>query len=347
MIPRPVERDAVGAARRSWTTTRHPPTPRPEPRAAGQALRPALLGRRGRGAVRGGSTTRCWASLRRSARATSRGSAPTTWSGCSPATTASSSGAGWARCSSRTRRIRWRSACRGGWSARRARRCGRPGRSAAPASRRRRSSTRSPSRPPCSSTRSRTWIARSRSGGLVCRDRLEALQRIFEHELLHLAEFLGWGRSNCRAENFHALSRRIFAHEGAYPRPGHPPRAGRRGLRHRRRRPGQLRARGRAPRRPRQPDHPPRHRPGRRPGRPALLRRQALSHASTCRCRCCARSKDLSRAEDRDGGSRTCWRAEHARRGRRSTASDSSRRSPRGRPDPRRNTRAPAGCASP
>ncbi len=53
-------------------------------------------------------------------------------------------------------------------------------------------------------------------GGLVCRDRLEALQRIFEHELLHLAEFLGWGRSNCRAGNFQALSRRIFAHEGAY-----------------------------------------------------------------------------------------------------------------------------------
>ncbi len=53
-------------------------------------------------------------------------------------------------------------------------------------------------------------------GGLVCRDRLEALQRIFEHELLHLAEFLAWGRSNCRADNFHALSRRIFAHEGAF-----------------------------------------------------------------------------------------------------------------------------------
>jgi hypothetical protein len=33
---------------------------------------------------------------------------------------------------------------------------------------------------------------------------------------LHLAEFLGWGRSNCRADNFHALSRRIFAHEGAF-----------------------------------------------------------------------------------------------------------------------------------
>jgi hypothetical protein len=53
-------------------------------------------------------------------------------------------------------------------------------------------------------------------GGLVCRNRLQALQRIFEHELLHLAEFLGWGRSNCRADNFHALSRRIFAHEGAF-----------------------------------------------------------------------------------------------------------------------------------
>jgi hypothetical protein len=53
-------------------------------------------------------------------------------------------------------------------------------------------------------------------GGLICRDRVEALQRIFEHELLHLAEFLAWGRSNCRADNFHKLSRRIFAHEGAF-----------------------------------------------------------------------------------------------------------------------------------
>lgn len=53
-------------------------------------------------------------------------------------------------------------------------------------------------------------------GGLEVRDRLEALQRIFEHELLHLAEFLGWGKSNCRAANFRALSRRIFAHEAVY-----------------------------------------------------------------------------------------------------------------------------------
>ncbi len=44
-------------------------------------------------------------------------------------------------------------------------------------------------------------------GGLECRDRLEALQRIFEHELLHLAEFLGWGRSNCRARELPRSSR--------------------------------------------------------------------------------------------------------------------------------------------
>jgi hypothetical protein len=51
-------------------------------------------------------------------------------------------------------------------------------------------------------------------GGLTCRDRLEALQRIFEHELLHLAEFLAWGRSNCSEERFHHLSRQIFGHAG-------------------------------------------------------------------------------------------------------------------------------------
>jgi hypothetical protein len=51
-------------------------------------------------------------------------------------------------------------------------------------------------------------------GGLACRDRLEALQRIFEHELLHLAEFLAWGDSSCTQANFHRLSQQIFGHEG-------------------------------------------------------------------------------------------------------------------------------------
>jgi hypothetical protein len=48
--------------------------------------------------------------------------------------------------------------------------------------------------------------------GLVCRDRLEALQRIFEHELLHLAEFLAEGKSSCAADQFQSLSRAIFGH---------------------------------------------------------------------------------------------------------------------------------------
>jgi hypothetical protein len=51
-------------------------------------------------------------------------------------------------------------------------------------------------------------------GGLVCRDRLEALQRVFEHELIHLAEFLAWGVSRCAGTNYQQLSQRIFAHEG-------------------------------------------------------------------------------------------------------------------------------------
>ena len=48
--------------------------------------------------------------------------------------------------------------------------------------------------------------------GLACRDRLEALQRIFEHELLHLAEFLAEGNSSCARPQFQWLSRSIFGH---------------------------------------------------------------------------------------------------------------------------------------
>ncbi|MFO0909037.1 MAG: SprT-like family protein [Isosphaeraceae bacterium] len=52
-------------------------------------------------------------------------------------------------------------------------------------------------------------------GGLVVRDRLEALQRIMEHEILHLAEFLAWRESNCKAPNFQRLSRALFAHDAS------------------------------------------------------------------------------------------------------------------------------------
>lgn len=48
--------------------------------------------------------------------------------------------------------------------------------------------------------------------GLPCRDRLDALQRIYEHELLHLFEFLGWGNSSCSAAAFHRLARNFFGH---------------------------------------------------------------------------------------------------------------------------------------
>jgi hypothetical protein len=51
-----------------------------------------------------------------------------------------------------------------------------------------------------------------RVNGQVCQDRLEALQRIFEHEVLHLIEMLVWGRSSCSADNFKALAWNYFAH---------------------------------------------------------------------------------------------------------------------------------------
>jgi hypothetical protein len=51
-----------------------------------------------------------------------------------------------------------------------------------------------------------------RVNGLVCRDRLEALQRVFEHELVHLVELLVLGRSSCAAGHFKALAWNYFAH---------------------------------------------------------------------------------------------------------------------------------------
>lgn len=48
--------------------------------------------------------------------------------------------------------------------------------------------------------------------GRQCGDRLEALQRVFEHELVHLAEFLLTGRSSCRGAFFRSVARRLFGH---------------------------------------------------------------------------------------------------------------------------------------
>jgi hypothetical protein len=51
-------------------------------------------------------------------------------------------------------------------------------------------------------------------GGLVCRDRLDALQRIIEHEIIHLVELLCWDESSCSAKRFKILAARIFGHCG-------------------------------------------------------------------------------------------------------------------------------------
>lgn len=51
-----------------------------------------------------------------------------------------------------------------------------------------------------------------RVNGLVCNDRLEAAQRVFEHELTHLLEMLVWGSSNCDQGRFRALVRNYFGH---------------------------------------------------------------------------------------------------------------------------------------
>ncbi|MDZ4801009.1 MAG: hypothetical protein SGI92_22860 [Bryobacteraceae bacterium] len=48
--------------------------------------------------------------------------------------------------------------------------------------------------------------------GIVCKSRLEALQRIFEHELVHLMENLCFGSSQCSAARFQDIAARLFGH---------------------------------------------------------------------------------------------------------------------------------------
>jgi hypothetical protein len=50
-------------------------------------------------------------------------------------------------------------------------------------------------------------------GGVVCESRVEALQRIFEHELAHLVEMLCWGDSDCAAARFQGIASRLFLHQ--------------------------------------------------------------------------------------------------------------------------------------
>lgn len=48
--------------------------------------------------------------------------------------------------------------------------------------------------------------------GILCHNRLEALQRIFEHELIHLVEMLLWQASCCAAPRFKDIAGRFFGH---------------------------------------------------------------------------------------------------------------------------------------
>jgi hypothetical protein len=50
------------------------------------------------------------------------------------------------------------------------------------------------------------------ASGITCHDRLEALQRVVEHELVHLIEMLLWGKSSCSQPRFHSITLRFFGH---------------------------------------------------------------------------------------------------------------------------------------
>jgi hypothetical protein len=51
-----------------------------------------------------------------------------------------------------------------------------------------------------------------RVNGVACHDRLEATMRVFEHELVHLLEFVLFHESSCSGKRFRQLSRNLFGH---------------------------------------------------------------------------------------------------------------------------------------
>lgn len=48
--------------------------------------------------------------------------------------------------------------------------------------------------------------------GVLCRDRLDALMRVMEHELLHLAEYLAFGETKCAGTRFQKAALNLFGH---------------------------------------------------------------------------------------------------------------------------------------
>lgn len=53
---------------------------------------------------------------------------------------------------------------------------------------------------------------RTRVCGLWCDNRLAAMQRIVEHEMIHLCEMLVWIHSDCSASRFQSVAHRLFGH---------------------------------------------------------------------------------------------------------------------------------------
>jgi len=51
--------------------------------------------------------------------------------------------------------------------------------------------------------------------GQLCTDRLDAMMRIMEHELVHLIEMLSFGDSSCKKTRFLTIADRIFGHTHA------------------------------------------------------------------------------------------------------------------------------------
>ncbi len=48
--------------------------------------------------------------------------------------------------------------------------------------------------------------------GIICHDRLEATMRVFEHEIIHLIEYVLFDTSSCSKPSFKRFSRNIFGH---------------------------------------------------------------------------------------------------------------------------------------
>ena len=48
--------------------------------------------------------------------------------------------------------------------------------------------------------------------GIVCHDRLEATMCVLEHEIIHLLEWVRFGKTSCSKPRFRSLSRNIFGH---------------------------------------------------------------------------------------------------------------------------------------